>query len=168
MMKKKVSFLIFLGLCLLCLFQAWYYYPLLPDHVASHFGPTGHPDAWTTKVSFFHFCLIVIAGLALLFSLIGLLMAKIPVQLMSLPNKDYWMAAERRQATLDELSFAFFWFASATMILLLDMFYQTFQVQLGKAKILTHPVLSLGIYISFSIILTAGLLIRFLRRDNAL
>jgi len=165
-MKKMVPFFIFLGICLLCLLQVWHYYPLLPDHVASHFGPSGKPDSWSTKTSFLYFYLFVIIGLAIFLSLIGLLMAKIPVQLINLPNKDYWLAAPRRQTTLDTLSCAFFYFASATMVLLLDMFYQTFQVQLGKAKILTHPVLSLGIYISFTIIFTVFLLVRFFRKKE--
>jgi hypothetical protein len=100
------------------------------------------------------------------FSLIGLLTDKVPASLMNMPNKEYWMAPERRQSTLDLLASSFFWFASATMILLLDMFYQTFQVQLGRAKILTHPVLSLGSYISFSVILTVFLLVGFLRKKK--
>ncbi len=163
---KKVSFAIFLGLGLLCIYQAWHYYPQLPERVASHFGPHGHPDSWTTKKSFIRFYLLFIAGITVFFSLIGLLTEKVPASLMNMPNKEYWMAPERRQSTLDLLASSFFWFASATMILLLDMFYQTFQVQLGRTKILTHPVLSLGIYISFSVILTLLLLIGFFRKKK--
>ncbi len=164
MMRHRISYLVFLGLCLLCLLQAWYFYPLLPERVASHFGPTGQPDAWTTKVSFLSFDCIVVGGLAALFSVIGLLMEKIPPALMNLPNRDYWLAEENRKETILFLSSSFFWFASATMMLLLDVFQQTFQVQLGKAKTLTHPVLSLGIYISFTLIMTIGLLLKFFRK----
>lgn len=166
MQRSKLFLLIFLSLSLLCLLQAWYYYPRMPELVASHFGPTGKPDAWMNKASFLHFYVIVVAGLMVLFSVLGLLVSKFPVQLMNLPNKSYWMAEGRRQTTLDLLCSSFLWFASATMILLLDIFYQVFQVQLGKAKTLTHPVLSLGIYISFTVILTVGLLIRFLRKKS--
>ncbi len=166
MQRSKLFLLIFVCLCLLCLLQAWYYYPRLPERVASHFGPTGLPDAWMSKSSFLQFYVIVVTGLTVLFPVLALLVSKFPVQLMNLPNKSYWMSEERRQTTLDHLCASFYWFASATMILLLDVFYQVFQVQLGKAKTLTHPVLSLGIYISFTVILTVGLLVRFLRKKS--
>lgn len=162
----RVAFWVFIGLSLLCLIQAWHYYPLLPERVVSHFGPTGRPDAWTTKKSFFEFQLILISGLVVIFSLLGWLTTKLPPALINLPRKDYWLAEERRKTTLDLFTSFFFWFASATMALLLDIFHQAFLVQLGRAKTLTHPVLSLGVYISFTVIMTVVLLIRFIRKKS--
>jgi len=74
------------------------------------------------------------------------------------------MSGERREKTLDILTSGFFLFASATMVLLLDIFYQAFQVGLGKSKTLSHPLASLGIYIGFTLLLTIVLLITFLRK----
>ena len=166
MKGRKVAFTVFFILCLLCVFQAWYYFRLLPDRVPSHFGTAGLPDSWTMKSTFIGYYLLIVAGLAAIFSLIGRFMYKIPKALMSLPNREYWLSEERREKTLDLLTTYFFVFASATMILLLDIFYQAFLVALEKSMILPHPVVSLGSYIGFTLLLTIGVLVRFLRKKE--
>lgn len=44
--------LIYLGLLLLAILQAAWYYPQLPEMVASHFGVSGKPDGWMSRQSF--------------------------------------------------------------------------------------------------------------------
>jgi len=158
---RKISLAVFLVLCVLSVVQVVYYYPLLPERVASHFGPSGQPDAWSTKQSFITLYLIVMGFLTLVFLGMGFCMSKIPVSLINMPNKDYWLSPGRRQETFDFMSHYFLWFASATLMLMLDMFYQTFQVNLGKANSLSHPVASLAFYIGFAILWSIGLVIRF-------
>jgi uncharacterized membrane protein len=158
---RRISLIVFLVLCVLCVAQAAYYYPLLPEKVASHFGLSGQPDAWSTKTSFITIYLIVTGFLMLVFLGISFGMSKINVSLINLPNKDYWLSPERKQQTFDFMFIYFLWLASATLLLLLDMFHQTFQVHLGKANTLSHPTLSLGLYIAFTVLWSIGLIIKF-------
>jgi uncharacterized membrane protein len=161
MIIRRISLTVFLVLCVLCVAQGVYYYPLLPERVASHFGLSGQPDAWSTKTSFVTFYFIITGFVTLLFLGIRFGMSKIPSSLINMPNKDYWLSPERKQETFDFMSHYFLWFASATLLLMLAMFHQTFQVNLGRANGLSHPMLSIGLYIGFSVLWTIGLVRRF-------
>jgi uncharacterized membrane protein len=158
---RNISLIVFIILLLLCLGQAAYYYPLLPDRVASHFGASGRPDAWSSKESFVKLYLIVVAFITVLFPGIGLVLRKIPVSLINLPNKDYWLSPERAEETIDVLSRQFLWFGSATLLLLLDIFHQSFRVHLGKAQTLEHPVASIVVFVGFSVLWSIGLIAKF-------
>jgi hypothetical protein len=135
----------------------------LPLRVASHFGTSGRPDAWSCKESFVNIYLIVVAFIALLFPGIGLILRKIPVSLINLPNKDYWLSTERKEETIAVLSRQFLWFGSATLLLLLDIFHQSVRVHLGKTQTLEHPVASIVVYVVFTTFWSIALIVKFMR-----
>lgn len=140
--------MVFLLLCVACVIQALHYYPRLPAEVAHHFGVSGQPDAWGSKLHFLIIYLVTVAVMAATFLGFGLAMPKMPNARINLPNKDYWLAPERRQQTLDYMLPRFLWLGSITMLLLFDVFQQSFQVHLGKATKLDHVLLSLGSYVA--------------------
>ena len=162
---RKISLIVFIILLLLCISHAAYYYPLLPDRVASHFGISGQADAWSGKETFVKIYLAAVTVIAVLFSGIGHIVRKIPADLMNLPNKEYWLSLERKQETVAVLSRQFLWFGSATLLLLLDMMHQTFRVHLGKAQALDHPIASIVLYIAFSVLWSIGLIVKFARKS---
>ncbi len=161
---STLSRIIFITALLLCLGHAAYYYPLLPDRVASHFGTSGRPDAWSSKEAFVKVYLIAVAFVALLFSGIGFLLRRTPASLVNLPNKDYWLSPERSGETIALLSRQFLWFGSATLLLLLDVFHQSFRVHLGRAQTLGHPTASIAVYVGFSVLWSIWLVAKFRRR----
>jgi len=161
---RKITHLVFIALVVLCLAHAAYYYPLLPERVASHFGATGQPDGWTGKASFLEAYLTIAAVNAVLFSLAGYLLSRVPDKLISLPNRDYWLSPERRQRTFDFLSRWFLWFGSATLLMLMDGFHQTFRVNIGKAAALEHPLTSLVVYLLFTAVWTIGMIAKFMKK----
>ena len=167
MTMRRLSLAVFLVLCAMCVVGAIWYYPQLPERVASHFGPSGQPDAWSTKRSFVTFYLMTTGFCALVFFGISLGIYKIPQNLINLPNKDYWLSPERQKTTFDFMFQYFLWFASATLLLMLDMFQQSIQVQLGKTQSLPHPKLSLGLYIGFTIVWIIGLIVKFGKKGNS-
>jgi len=73
---RNISLLVFIILLALCIAHAAYYYPLLPDRVASHFGVSGQPDAWASKESFVKIYFIVIAIIVVMFPAIGLILRR--------------------------------------------------------------------------------------------
>lgn len=165
MSMRTIPRIVFIIALLLCIGHAAYYYPLLPDRVASHFGASGQPDAWSDKRSFVKVYLIAVGLVAVLFSGMGPLLRRVPVSLINMPNKDYWLSPERRQKTIDRLSGQFLWPGSATLLLLLDIFHQSFRVHLGKAPALEHPVASIVVYVVFIVIWNIGLIAKFKRRS---
>lgn len=158
---RRLSLVVFLTLCVLCAAHLVWYYPQLPDRVASHFGFSGQPDAWSTKKVFITNYLLVTGFSVLLFLGITYGMQKIPVSLINLPNKDFWLSEERKKKTYDFLFQSFLWFASATVLLMLDITHQSFQVNLGKTEFLSHPMLSMGLYIGFTVVWIIGLFLKF-------
>ena len=161
-----MSRVLFIVLLVLCVGQSLYYYPLLPDRVASHFGASGQPDAWADKEILVKIYLGVVAFIAILFPGIGFLISKTPPSMINLPNKDYWLSPERRQDTMDTLSRQFLWFGSATLLLLLDIFHQSFKVHLGKAPTLEHAITTIVAYVAFSTLWSIGLIVKFMRRPE--
>ncbi len=82
----------------------------LPDPVASHFNGAGRPDGWMSRAQY----LIFIGLFGFFFPLVIAASTSItrllPDKFVNIPNRDYWLAPERRSATFDFLtrhSFAF-------------------------------------------------------------
>jgi len=93
--------------------QIAYYYPQLPDVVASHFGISGAADAWEPKGHFFGlFCFIYVFLAALFWALPHLIMVS-PPSLIHMPNKSYWLAPGRRAITAHLLGDHTAWFGVA-------------------------------------------------------
>jgi len=94
-------------------------YPQLPGVVASHFNGRGAANGWQTKSAFFS----AFAGVSVLAAVVGFgiprLIAAVPEQLINLPNKQYWLAPERRAETMAFLTAYFAWFACAIFLMIL-------------------------------------------------
>lgn len=161
-MRKKITALsVFLLICLSIVALGMYYYPQLPETVACHFGSSGQADGWLPKATFFKGFYLFIAFLVVLFPGIAVSLSKMPVSLINLPNKDYWMAPERKRKTLDFMFSYLLWIGSATLLLILDLLAQTIRVHLGNEETLTHIWPSIGLYTAFVILWIIGLYRKF-------
>jgi uncharacterized membrane protein len=111
--------MVLLVLLLLAAFQVWHYLPLLPERVASHFNGQGNADGFAAKADFAKTEIVVFAIMVALFLLLPKLTRLFPVSMINLPNKDYWLAEERREETLNALEDWMGWFGVLTLALLL-------------------------------------------------
>jgi serine/threonine-protein kinase len=72
----------------------------LPPNVASHFGFSGEANGWMGRTMY----LVFMALFGMIFPMIpplaGLLMGRVPTSVINLPNKEYWLAPERRAGTM--------------------------------------------------------------------
>jgi uncharacterized membrane protein len=168
MKNHRFALIFWILTCVTAVLLALYYYALLPAKVASHFGPGGHPDAWTSKEEFITFYFIIVSVITVLFTALPYLVTLLPVSLINLPNKDYWFAPERSEETLKFLRNYPLWFASATVLLVIDIFHQVFVVNIGKAASLDHPTLSIVLYMGFCLAWTVGLFLRFRKPKNSI
>ena len=94
MILPRTALTIFLGLFVLSIAHAVYYYPQLPDIVASHFGSAGKPDAWSSRHVFVGIYLFSVIMTGLIFLGLAYGMRSIPDNLINLPNRDYWLSQD--------------------------------------------------------------------------
>jgi Protein of unknown function (DUF1648) len=157
----RVSAAAFGGMAVSCAVQGAWYYPRLPDFVASHFSASGAQTAWMPKSGF----LFVYAAAILLVGLVMLAAAHapgtVPDHRINLPHREYWLAPERRAETLGYFKRFFFWFGAATYALFFDIFGQAFRVALGQIATLQHPGVDLALYAAFVLLLVGSMFRRF-------
>jgi uncharacterized membrane protein len=109
---------------------AAHYYAALPERMASHFSGDGTPNGWQLKEMFFLLMGAVTASTAIIGFLAPLLIAKRPASQINLPNKEYWLAPERRAASMEFIGGQMRWFACAVLFVLLFGGYEAIQANL--------------------------------------
>jgi uncharacterized membrane protein len=100
--------------------QLWYW-PQLPDRLATHFDLQGNPAGWMNKPTATLLAVGLVTLLPLVFGGISLAIWRLPTHLINLRRPDYWLAAERREVSLRWLTCWLLWFAwllTSFMILL--------------------------------------------------
>ena len=76
----------------------------LPPIVASHFALGGRPNGWMSHDFYVIFILGVGIAVPLFIALAMSWLPRIAPRLVNAPNKDYWLAEPRREASLGALS----------------------------------------------------------------
>lgn len=109
-MRRLFFLILAMGACLV-----WWSSGALPEVVASHFGAGGVADGFMPRVRYVGFMLALVLALPPLIFFTGPLASRLPMRYVNLPNKQYWLAPERRQATLESLSKFGAWAAYATL-----------------------------------------------------
>lgn len=129
-------FLTFFGVCQ----HAWYW-PQLPAKVATHFGTDGQPNDWMSKEN----ATLVLLGFQVLFPwlLVGLgrLIGVLPISVINIPHREYWLHPERREATLSWMGGYLAWTAVATGLLMTVLAHVTFRANVKGAGLEMAPFL---------------------------
>jgi hypothetical protein len=68
--------------------------------MASHFAAGGAADGFMPRSGYLALMIGLIVGLPLLLALLQGLLRLLPISLINLPHRDYWLAPERREETL--------------------------------------------------------------------
>jgi uncharacterized membrane protein len=121
------------GFLLICgVIGAAHYYPLLPERMASHFASDGTPNGWQPKEVF----LLIMGMVAGVTATIGFLapglIARRPASQINLPNKEYWLAPERRAVTMQFIAAQMRWFSCAVLFVILFGGYEAIQANLRE------------------------------------
>ena len=140
--------------------QCVYYYPNLPEIIASHFDGAGKPNGWMSKQSFFLLEVVILGFIILEFTFLPWMIGKMPNRLINMPNKDYWFAAERRTETINIIQHFFEWFSAALLALFVSVNQLVFRANLTGENLSSCSWLILGTFLLFVIIW----LIKFLRQ----
>ena len=159
--RAAVGYIIFMGLAAA---QGAYYYSQLPQRVASHFNAAGQPDGWMDKETMVWLSIGFIAGMSVMWLGIGTLLKCTPVSLINLPNKDYWLAPERRDWTFAAISADFARFGYVLCSFLLILFEMAYRANLRTEPRLSNAVwLLLAGFLVFSLIWTVKFYLYFRR-----
>lgn len=75
----------------------------LPIVVASHFGPGGTANGFMPHKTYVRFTLAFVVLMPLLLNLVAAAVARLPEKLVNIPNRQYWLAPERRAQAVDML-----------------------------------------------------------------
>jgi uncharacterized membrane protein len=110
MSSTRLPRILFFAVVLAAIAQCVHDFPLLPDRLASHFNASGMPNGWMTKSQF-----LVIYGVVLVPALaiefwVSHRIANKPDASLNLPNKEYWLAPERRAGTFGYFETFFAWY----------------------------------------------------------
>lgn len=148
-------------------FQVAYYAPRLPDTVASHFGPGGQPDGWSSKTELFVVYGVVIVVTVAPFLLLPLLLRRIPDQYFNLPHKAYWLAPERREETVRIISAYLLWLGIATLALISHVMGVAMAANLEPEPRLGDTFWwALGLYLGFVAVWLVAFIRHFYRTDD--
>lgn len=86
-------------LAALAVVQSVYYYPQMPEVVASHFDGRGAPNAWSGKAGFFGLYLGILLMLIAVFEFLPRWSESRANFGRKLPHREYWLAPERIEQT---------------------------------------------------------------------
>ncbi|OAI56517.1 hypothetical protein AYO49_04130 [Verrucomicrobiaceae bacterium SCGC AG-212-N21] len=120
-MKARLSLVVFLLLAAGFLVYLWSTQGQLPARVATHFDIHGRPNGWMSREGIVRF--MAVFGLLAPLVVIAAFNSPrfVPIQFVNLPNRDYWLAEERREASLLWLSRMGTWFGSFMLLFMAAM-----------------------------------------------
>jgi len=138
----------------------------LPARVASHFGPGGYANGFMTREFYLAFTIGMVLLPPVLVGLAIALALRYFPQLVNLPNRDYWLAPERRADTEAYLTGHTAWLAA-----LLALFALGIHLLVVRANRSVPPQLETGPFVAlllaFAIVMVVwvGALARRFKRD---
>jgi hypothetical protein len=158
---------LFFALAVLGVVQYGYYGPRLPQMLGSQFAGNGAVNGWQSKGVFFTIELAVVVLAAVVGFGVPRIIGAMPVSLINLPNKEFWLGPEKRLETLGYLQMRMAWFGSALLAFLLFVMELVFRANLQNPPQLNSAAFVPGLvaFLVFVGISTVQLIARFARRD---
>jgi uncharacterized membrane protein len=153
----RVAFATLLGIVVL---QAIVYYPQLPAQLASQFDARGLPNGWSSKSAYFALQAFILLALTLCFAALPAWLERAPARLVNLPNKDYWLAPERRAATMARVASALTWFGCAGLAFVVVVTSLVIDFNLDHERVL--PVTPIWVLLACIAVCTVVLVLRLL------
>jgi uncharacterized membrane protein len=165
MHRLRLPFGILFALCGLMIAQFIYFYPHLPETVASHFDASGAPNGWMSKAAFLAIMVFVTmlsvgstAGVALLLPHLQ--------DSINIANKQYWLAPERRDQTMAFIASSMLWIACAVLVLLIVINYFVLRMNVDGTKVLALPMIpTLVAFLSVIGVVITRMIVRFRKTD---
>jgi len=112
MPDTRVPKTIFFAILFAGLVQCLHDFPLLPDRLASHFDAAGNANGWMTNPQFcLTYAVMLVPTLAVEFW-VSRRIARTRENRLRPPNKEHWLAPERRAETFAYFGLFFAWYGA--------------------------------------------------------
>ena len=161
MMRTRGRF--FIILISVCVLQLVYYWPLMPERMASHFDGAGKPNGWTSRRAFFCLYTGLTVMFIFIFRILPSLLRRFPDSLISVPNREYWLASERRQEAFSLISDRLLLFGNGTLIFFVAIVQLVFQANLKNMLRMSAEAMwcLVIIYVVFTLAWTVNIIHQF-------
>lgn len=168
MLNTRLPHSIFFTLVALAAVQLFYYAPRIPEILGSHFARGGFVNGWQTKAAFFSTELAMIVLATVVAFGIPSIVAAVPVSLINLPHKEYWLAPERRENTLAYIRVWSAWFGCGLLAFLLFVMELAFRANLHTPPQFNNAafVPALLAFVAFDTMLVLRLILHFARTPS--
>jgi serine/threonine-protein kinase len=139
MSSKSIANVLFFAIILAGIAECIHDFSPLPERMASHFSASGMPNGWMTKSQFLLiYVVMLLPAFAVEFWVSHSIASKSDARLR-FPNKEYWLAPERRVETFGYFDGFFAWYGCALL------FVEVFAMSLAmRANSETPPQLPTG------------------------
>lgn len=121
-------------LVVVCLLMIAYYYPQMPERMASHFAADGRVNGWQSRGAFFVLMLLITSTSAIVGFVAPWQIAARSNARINLPHRDYWLASERREQTMCFISATMAWFACGILFVLISGTFLALQANLAPER----------------------------------
>lgn len=162
-MKLSTGTLAFLVLQAVLAGFVWHSSQTLPPIVASHFSASGIANGFMPRSAYVVGFSLVLIGVPLLIAFLPGKLASQDSLHLNIPNRSYWLAAERRDATLAFIRNHGKWFAAAMSLFLGYVHWLVVQANQLQPPILSRADIlgGLGIVLLAVVIWLSGLYLHF-------
>jgi uncharacterized membrane protein len=141
--------------------QMAHYYPLMPETMASHFDGAGRPNGFQSRGAFFALTGVMLLVVVGVFAGLASLLRRLPASWVNLPHREFWLAPERRESTVDFIGQQMEWYGVATLLLLLLVVQAAIEANLTPEPRLDSG--SMWVLLGLYFLYVAVWLVRFLR-----
>lgn len=115
-------------------------YQQLPLRVASHFGADGVANGWSSRESYVWTLIVILTVCTLTMAGTAAIIRITPTNLVNLPHREYWLAPERREATIGAVERFGFVMAGLTSLLFLAIHLLTVAANESQPAVLSGVV----------------------------
>jgi len=157
--------LLYALLVLVCLLMMAYYYPQMPSRMAAHFAADGHPNGWQPRKCFFLLVVLITGSSAVVAFFAPWQIASKSNDRINLPNKQFWLAPERREQTMRSIAAMMGWFGCGLLFVLISATYLALRANLAvDQRFNSEAMLTvLGLFLTGLVFLIVGFVRRFQR-----
>jgi hypothetical protein len=168
-MNRKSSLPLLLVVLVAAAVFIWLSDASLPPVVASHFVSGGRANGFMPRGAYLGLMLATAVGMPLILSLVtGGITRLLPDRFINLPNRDYWLAPERRQQTFDYLADQGYRFAILLCAFFCFMHWLVIRANEQQPPRLPESMLftALAVFLVALVIWLGAFFIRFRRRPS--
>lgn len=151
-MKLRFSTIALLLLLMAVAAFVWLSSSALPEVVASHFGSSGAANGYLPRSTYIVLLLVLAAGVPLLLAVLPGAVAGDGKNL-NIPNREFWLAPERRGNTVAFIRLHGLWFAAAVALFMAYIHWLVLQANKLQPPHLSTAGIAAGLVVFFVLLI---------------